>query len=146
MSFSIHFLIYKIMNHQNNFFIFLGLTILLVSCKQPEPGSSSHIREVTLQIDDKRLVNADKTPGDWLSYGRNYYEDRFSSLDQVTKENVNRLGLVWSIDLGSVRGIEATPIVVDVIMYLSGAWSKVYAINVRSGKLIWTYDPKVQGY
>ena len=133
------------MNRQRNRFIFLGLTILLFSCKQPDKGSSSHIHDVTSQVDDNRLANADKTPGDWLSYGRNYYEDRFSSLDQVTKENVKRLGLVWSIDLGSKRGIEATPIVVDGIMYLSGAWSKVYAIDVRSGKLIWTYDPKVPG-
>ena len=134
------------MSHQNNFLIFLVLTILLLSCKQSEPGSISYIREVTLQIDDNRLANADKTPGDWLSNGRNYYEDRFSLLDQITKKNVKRLGLVWSIGLGSARGIEATPIVADGIMFLSGAWSKVYAINVRSGKLIWTYDPKVPGY
>ena len=134
------------MNPRNTCFIFIGLTLLLVGCKEPNKGNVSYIHDVTSQVDDDRLANADKTPGDWLSYGRNYYEDRFSSLEQVTKENVKTLGLVWSINLGSKRGIEATPVVVDGIMYLSGAWSKVYAIDARSGKLIWTYDPKVPGY
>jgi len=131
------------MNPPTNHCISLGLMLLMFSCRPADKGSLSYIHDVTSQVDDSRLVNADKTPGDWLSYGRNYAEDRFSSLDQVTKQNVNKLGLAWSVDLGSKRGIEATPIVVDGIMYLSGVWSKVYAINVRSGKIIWTFDPKV---
>ncbi|MBZ5859619.1 PQQ-dependent dehydrogenase, methanol/ethanol family [Flavihumibacter profundi] len=124
----------------------LYFIVFIISCKQhAKPGTLEHIKEVTAAIDDKALLNADHDPGNWLSYGRNYSEDRYSPLDQVNKENVNKLGLAWSLDLGFKRGFEATPIVVDGIMYVTGAWSKVYAIDARTGKLIWTYDPKVPG-
>ncbi len=123
------------------YFVFL---LIMGSCgKTPVPGTSEHIKSVTLEVSDERLVNADATPGDWLSYGRNYSEDRYSPLNQITKENINTLGLAWSINLGTTRGIEATPLVVDGIMYLSGPWSVVYAIDARKGKLIWTFDPEV---
>ena len=123
-----------------------SIAVILSSCQQKdEPGSIKHIKKLTELVDDNRLVNADKTPGDWLSYGRNYYEDRYSSLEQINKENINQLGLAWSFSLGSKTGVEATPIVVDGIMYVTGPWSKVYAINAVNGKLIWEYDPKVPG-
>ena len=107
------------------------------------PGSVEHIRAVTEAVDDARLLNADDTPGDWLLHGRNYQEDRFSPLDQIDKTNINELGLVWSINLGTTRGIEATPLVVDGIMFLTGPWSVVYAIDVRKGEIIWIHDPEV---
>lgn len=79
----------------------------------------------------------------WLSYGLNYYENRFSQLNQINTENVKDLGLVWSYELGSKRGVEATPIVVDGIMYLTAPWSIIYALDARTGKELWTYDPEV---
>lgn len=81
----------------------------------------------------------------WITYGRTYSEDRYSPLVKINKNNVDKLGLAWDIDLGFKRGFEATPIVVGGIMYVSGAWSKVFAIDVRTGKMIWTFDPKVPG-
>jgi len=102
-----------------------------------------HIRAVTEAVDDQRLLSANDTPGDWLLHGRNYQEDRFSPLDQIDKNNINELGLAWSINLGTTRGIEATPLVVDGIMFLTGPWSVVYAIDVRKGKIIWIHDPEV---
>ena len=96
-----------------------------------------------LKIDDLRLENADQSPEEWLSYGRNYQEDRHSSLNQINKANVDRLGLAWSINLGTKRGLEATPIVANGIMYLTATWSRVFAIDVRKGEVLWTYDPKV---
>jgi len=123
--------------------VFFFLTAF-ISCKKVyEPGTIDYIKSVTDQVDTNRLLNADKSPGDWLSYGRNYAEDRFSSLNQITKSNIKDLGLAWSFNLGTNRGIEATPIVVDGIMYISGPWSAVYAIDARKGELIWTYDPEV---
>lgn len=120
--------------------------LLFYSCKEkPEPGTKEFIKEVTAGVNDKALVEADKDSADWPSYGRNYSEDRYSPLVQINKDNVSRLELAWDIDLGFKRGFEATPIVVDGIMYVTGAWSKVYAIDTRNGKLIWTYDPKVPG-
>lgn len=67
-------------------------TLMLISCNGVmEHGSIDHIRSVTNHVDDNRLVSADETPGDWLSYGRNYNEDRFSELDQITKNNIDRI-------------------------------------------------------
>jgi quinohemoprotein ethanol dehydrogenase len=127
----------------------LFLLVLLsgmLSCKtSPEPGTTAFIQQATSQIDDQALVNAAQDSLNWISYGRSYSEDRFSPLMQINKDNVKQLGLAWDIDLGFKRGFEATPIVVDGIMYVTGAWSKVFAIDTRSGKLIWTFDPKVPG-
>jgi quinohemoprotein ethanol dehydrogenase len=94
-------------------------------------------------VQDQQLATIDDNSGDWLTYGRNYGEERFSPLGQITKDNVNQLGLAWSINLGTSRGIEATPLVVDGIMFISGPWSVVYAIDTRKGKILWTYDPQV---
>ena len=120
------------MNYMNKSVLYFGFLFILGSCgKSYEPATSEHIKSVTLEVGNERLVNADATPGDWLSYGRNYYEDRYSSLSQITKDNISTLGLAWSINLETTRGIEATPLVVDGIMYISGPWSLVYAIDAR---------------
>ena len=128
------------------YLIMLGSFYCLAGCQQAEQGSPLHLKEVTNSVDDKRLINADKTPGDWLSYGRNYAEDRYSGLEQINKDNIKNLGLAWSLNIGStVNGIETTPLVVDGIMYLTGPWSKVYAVNAVTGQSIWTFDPQVPG-
>ncbi len=56
---------------------------------------------------------------------------------------MKELGLAWSYNLESTRGVEATPLVVDGIMYVTASWSVVHAIDVRTGKKIWSFDPKV---
>lgn len=98
-----------------------------------------------VQADDTTLANATEHNGDWLTHGLNYSEDRFSLLDQINKDNVNTLGLAWTVDLHSKRGIEATPLVADGIMYITGSWSIIYAIDAQKGNIIWQYDPKVPG-
>ena len=80
---------------------------------------------------------------DWPLHGLTHEEQRFSPLDAINEETVARLGLAWSIELGSTRGLEATPIVVDGIIYTTGAWSVVHAIDGRSGDMLWTFDPQV---
>jgi len=92
-----------------------------------------------------RILNARREPGDWMSYGRTYDEQRFSPLDQINDRNATELGLAWYYDLDTNRGQEATPIVIDGVMYFTSAWSKVFALNARTGSLIWSYDPKVSG-
>ncbi|MEE2654075.1 MAG: PQQ-dependent dehydrogenase, methanol/ethanol family [Pseudomonadota bacterium] len=79
----------------------------------------------------------------WLSYGKDYREQRYSELAQINRDNVSDLGLAWSFDTEYNRGLEATPIIVDGVMYVTGNWSVVYALDVRSGELLWKYDPKV---
>jgi len=79
----------------------------------------------------------------WRSHGRTYSEQRHSPLSQVDVSNVSKLGLEWSFDLGSSRGIETTPIVHNGVMYATATWNKVYALDARSGELLWAFDPKI---
>jgi quinohemoprotein ethanol dehydrogenase len=94
-------------------------------------------------IDDAALVAADSRTDDWISYGRTYFEQRYSPLDQITTANVSQLGLAWSFDPQTNRGLEATPIVVDGTMFTTGSWSVVFALDAATGELRWEYDPKV---
>jgi quinohemoprotein ethanol dehydrogenase len=96
-------------------------------------------------IDDARIINAESEPGNWLAYGRTYEEQRFSPLDQINKDSISELGLAWFADMRSNRALESTPIVVDNMMFLSTAWSRVYAFNAVTGEELWSYDPKVPG-
>ncbi len=97
-----------------------------------------------IPIDDARLRAAGLETGNWLMYGRTHDENRFSPLDQIGERSTGRLGLAWSRELGTTRGLEATPLVEDGILYISGAWNLVYAIDARTGGILWHYDPKVQ--
>ena len=92
-------------------------------------------------VDTDRIEFSDER--EWISTGRDYGEQRYSPLIQINEENVDALKLAWYSDIDSSRGQEATPIVVDGAMYVSTAWSKVKAFDVRTGELIWEYDPKV---
>ncbi len=106
-------------------------------------GSEAHIRAATARIDGASMRTNAVSTKDWPSYGLDYAETRFSKLDQINEKNVKELGLVWSYNLESTRGVEATPLVVDGIMYVTASWSVVHAIDVRTGKRLWSYDPKV---
>ena len=94
-------------------------------------------------VDDMALVGAEGRPGDWLSYGRTYKEQRFSPLDQIHVGNVAELGIDWVYDLKADRGIEATPIVVDGVIYATSAWSTVHAVDAATGEPVWDFDPQV---
>ena len=97
------------------------------------------------QVDGARIIAADSEPGNWMSYGRSYDEQRFSPLKAINDSNAGRLGLAWHVDLDTDRGQEATPIVVDGIMYVTTAWSKVKALDAATGRELWSYDPEVPG-
>lgn len=94
-------------------------------------------------VDHQRIVNADQEPGNWLTHGRDYAEQRFSPLTQISEKNADQLGLSWHFDTQHHRGLEATPIVVDGIMYVSGLWSAVYALDAKTGHQLWRFDPQV---
>ncbi len=91
----------------------------------------------------RRCRSADARNQDWLSYGRDYYEQRFSPLNEINDSNVAKLGLAWQFETATERGLEATPLVIDGVMYATGSWSVTYAIDARSGKQLWKYDPEV---
>ncbi len=93
-------------------------------------------------VDASRIINADKTPGDWLTYGRTYGEQRFSPLIAINAGNAGQLGLAWYANLETNRGQEATPLAVNGVLYVS-AWSIVKAYDGATGRLLWSYDPLV---
>ena len=103
----------------------------------------AHIAKVTATVDGDRIKHADDEPGNWLAHGRTYDESRFSPLTQINDGNADQLGLAWYFDTGTNRGLEASPIVIDGVMYSTGSWSKVFANNAKTGELIWEYDPEV---
>jgi quinohemoprotein ethanol dehydrogenase len=96
-------------------------------------------------VDGEKIAKADAAPGDWLSYGRTYSEQRFSPLSAIARSNVTQLGVAWEYRTNSVRGLEGTPIVADGVMFVTSNWSRVIALDAKSGRELWQYDPKVPG-
>ncbi len=97
------------------------------------------------QVNQSYIIENAKTGKDWPTHGFDYAETRFSPLAQISADNVENLGLAWSYNLESTRGVEATPLVVDGVMYVTASWSIVHALDAKTGKKLWTYDPEVPG-
>jgi quinohemoprotein ethanol dehydrogenase len=117
------------------------ITLLLVPLFAygiPEPAS---IQAATQAVNTETIPA--QSDSNWLSHGRDYREQRFSPLDTINTGNVSQLGLAWSFDTEYKRGLEATPLIVDGVMYVTGNWSVVYALDARTGEQIWKYDPQV---
>ncbi len=120
-----------------------GLLVLaaLTACSSDTPAPAASIESAD-DVTDAVLESA--TPdGNWLTYGGNYAEDRFSTLEQINQENVSQLGLVWSYDIDLRGGVETTPLVVGGKMFFTGPWSVVHAVDARTGERLWRYDPGV---
>src|ERR1700719_905116 len=95
------------------------------------------------EVDNAALPAGDSDSANWTTYGRTYSEQHFSPLKQIDEQTVSRLGPAWSFDLGTRRGLEATSLVKDGVLYTTSAWSLVYAFDARTGQLLWMYDPHV---
>jgi quinohemoprotein ethanol dehydrogenase len=85
------------------------------------------------------------TASNWMTYGGTYSEQRFSPLKQIDSSNVSRLGLAWFSDYDTNLQQDGTPLEIDGVIYVSTAWSRVYAFDARTGKTLWQYDPKTPG-
>jgi quinohemoprotein ethanol dehydrogenase len=94
-------------------------------------------------VDGARVAAADREPQNWLAHGRTYGEQRYSPLAQVNDGNVGKLGLAWSFATATTRGLQASPIVIDGTMYTTGTWSVVWALDAKTGRELWKYDPEV---
>jgi len=98
------------------------------------------------QVDTARIADASGNPGQWLSHGRDYSEQRHSPLSQINADNIDQLGLAWFGDLTERGGsYETTPVVVDGRIFITAPWSKVYAFDAKSGEQLWKYDPQIPG-
>jgi len=83
---------------------------------------------------------------DWPMHGLTAYEDRFSPLSEIDRDSISRLGLAWSYATGSDRGLEATPLIIDGVLYATASWSIVFALDAKTGRELWRHDPKVPGW
>jgi PQQ-dependent dehydrogenase (methanol/ethanol family) len=114
----------------------LGFSVLVTACSlAPSEGA----------VGAEDLVNAGADDANWITYGRDYAEQRFSALAQVSRDNVSDLGLSWFADMDTARGQEATPLVMDGKLFVTTAWSKVRSFDAATGEPLWEYDPEVPG-
>jgi alcohol dehydrogenase (cytochrome c)/quinohemoprotein ethanol dehydrogenase len=124
----------------------LGLALGGCGRNSPPAAVRSADAKPAAAVDAARLAAADSEPGNWMSPGRNYGEQHFSPLKTIDAANVRQLGLAWFYDIDTAhRGQESTPLVVDGVMYVTSAWSKVIALNAKTGAPLWVHDPKVPG-
>lgn len=118
-------------------YVLLASVAVLSACGSNYTGNDA--------VTTERLEKAASEKQNWLTYGGTYEEQRFSGLNAISKDTVGNLGLEWEHIFDTARGLEATPLVVDGIIYTTTSWSKVHALDGATGKLLWSYDPKVPG-
>jgi len=119
------------------------LALVVAAGARAEPPTVEAIRAAAQAVNQDRIVENADHGRDWLSYGLDFAETRFSRLDRITSDNVGEIGLAWSYPLHSKRGVQATPLVVDGVMYVTASWSVVHAVDARTGEGLWTFDPEV---
>src|SRR4029078_9917957 len=93
------------------------------------------------QVDHARMLDAE--PGQRMSVGRTYAEQRFSPLTQINDRTVARLGLAWFAEINTERGMEASPLAIDGVLYNVQPWNIVTAYDAKTGRVLWAYDPQV---
>jgi len=100
---------------------------------------ANDLRAPRITVSPERLLGAEADPNNWLMYGRDYGNQRFSPLEAIHRENVRNLVPVWSFQAGVADGLEATPLYVDGVIFLSTSWNHVFAIDARTGAELWHY-------
>lgn len=98
------------------------------------------IISVSAQVPYQRIVNADKESGNWLTYSGNYSAHRFSHLTEITPQNVAKLKTVWAYQIEGRGRFETSPIVVDGVMYVTEPPTKLTALDIRTGRPLWTWQ------
>src|SRR5689334_17173577 len=98
----------------------------------------------SLAVDPSRIENADKNPNDWLTYHGSYKSWHYSPLDQVNTTNVENLQVAWMHSPGrATRGLQSFPLVADGVLYYTGSYSRVFALDAASGQVLWSFIPKL---
>ena len=123
---------------------FIFLSVVLAGCgRAPPTAESKHHQERLGAVDAARLANAASEGGQWFTTGRDAGGTYFSPLTDISERTVGGLGFAWQYDLGTSRGLEASPLVVDGIMFAVGNFGRVYALDARTGAERWTFIPTV---
>jgi quinohemoprotein ethanol dehydrogenase len=135
-------------------FLFLGvIVVFLTACGREngnaqaptdsKPAASRSMSDSAAAVDARRIINADSEPQNWLSHGRTYSEQRYSPLDRINDKNAGRLGLAWYKEFPGHSGLEATPLVVNGVLYTTAPWNVIHALDAATGRELWRYDPQV---
>lgn len=98
---------------------------------------------LTAQVPYERILNAAAEPENWLTYSGTYASTRYTTLDQVTPENAADLELKWIFQARSFDKFEATPLVVDGVMYFTEPPNNVVALDAATGRVFWKYEHEV---
>jgi PQQ-dependent dehydrogenase (methanol/ethanol family) len=95
-------------------------------------------------IDPSRIESADKNPNDWLTYHGSYRSWHYSQLDQINVDTIKHLKVAWTHSPGkSTRGLQSFPLVADGILYYTGSYSRVWALDGATGEPLWSFFPKL---
>jgi quinohemoprotein ethanol dehydrogenase len=122
----------------------VSLAAGLVACnKAPEATPAPAALVPSGALDRERLLAVAAEPGAWLTSGRDFGKTHYSPLDLINQANVDRLGFAWQYETGTTRGMEATPVVIDGVMYTTGVAGRAYALDAATGKLLWQFEPEV---
>ncbi len=98
----------------------------------------------TGKVDAARLADIAAEPGQWLTTGRDSGKTHYSPLKLINRDNVAKVGFAWEYKTGTNRGMQATPLVIDGVMYTSGVAGRVYALDAANGKLLWQFEPSLK--
>ena len=115
---------------------FCGLAVLLNCLILGQNGWGQQVGSV----EQDELLAAQDNNANWLMYGHTYNSQRYSSLEQIDRENVGKLIPIWSFQTGVLDGFECTPLVIDGIMYITTPWNHAYAIDCLTGSQLWHYQ------
>jgi PQQ-dependent dehydrogenase (methanol/ethanol family) len=96
------------------------------------------------EVDGNRLINADKEPGNWMTYHGTYKSWHYSPLNQISTRNVSKLAEAWShVASRANRGLQGFPLAIDGVLYYSSPYDQVYALDGANGQILWTYKQKL---
>jgi glucose dehydrogenase len=115
--------------------LFRTLLVLLVSLPAIAIGQSAG------NVTNERVLAESGSGENWFLKGGNFNGSHYSPLSRINEENIGQLSLAWAMDLPIPDGTPTTPIVVDGVIYIGGAYSKVVAVDASDGSLLWTYEP-----
>jgi quinohemoprotein ethanol dehydrogenase len=130
---------------RSQYFLTGLVLVALAACDQSAKPGSQTAAPPAGQVNAARLMAVASEPGQWLASGRDFGKTHYSPLELINQQNVARLGFAWQLETGTVRGMEATPIVVDGVMYTSGVAGRVYSLAAATGKVLWQFEPEING-
>src|SRR5256885_14791216 len=119
------------------------LLLVLMSGGNSHPAAESRQSQRLGAVDAARLARTEAEPYEWITSGRDAGGSYFSPLSQINEHSVERLGFAWQYALGTSRGLEASPVVVDGVMFAVGNYGRVYALNAATGVELWTFVPTI---